>query len=139
MEESTQIQYPFLDFKSRLIYSFSNLIDQIVTTIVYSYISRDTNMIDNEELTNKLKAAVLYAILILAVTHGYSINKSERDEAKLIKNRFKEVFNLINSERALPIDKILDICYILAQSVNIFIKYEGQPLNPNNYRIRYGI
>jgi hypothetical protein len=139
MEESVQIQYPFLDFKSRLIYSFSNLIDQIVTTIVYSYISRDTNMIDNEELTNKLKAAVLYAILILAVTHGYSINKSERDEAKLIKNRFKEVFNLINSERALPTDKILDICYILAQSVNIFIKYEGQPLNPNNYRIRYGI
>jgi hypothetical protein len=139
MEESVQIQYPFLDFKSRLIYSFSNLIDQIVTTIVYSYISRDTNMIDNEELTNKLKAAVLYAILILAVTHGYSINKSERDEAKLIKNRFKEVFNLINSERSLPIDKILDICYILAQSVNIFIKYEGQPLNPNNYRIRYGI
>ncbi len=55
MEESTQLQYPFLDFKSRLIYGFSNLIDQIVTTIVYSYISRDTNMIDNEELTNKLK------------------------------------------------------------------------------------
>jgi hypothetical protein len=139
MEESTQLQYPFLDFKSRLIYSFSNLIDQIVTTIVYSYISRDTNMIDNEELTNKLKAAIIYAILILAVTHGYSINKNEREEAKDIKNRFKEVFNLINSERALPANKILDICYILAQSVNIFIKYEGQPLSPNNYRIRYGI
>jgi len=139
MEESVQLQYPFLDFKSRLIYSFSNLVDQIVASIVYSYISRDTSMIDNEELTNKLKAAVLYAILILAVTHGYSINKSERDEAKLIKNRFKELFNLINRERALSTDKILDICYILAQSANIFIKYEGQPLNPDNYRIRYGI
>jgi len=139
MEESVQLQYPVLDFKSRLIYSFSNLIDQIVASIVYSYISRDTNIIDNEELTNKLKAAVLYAILILAVTHGYSINKSERDEAKLIKNRFKELFNLINRERTLSTDKILDICYILAQSINIFIKYEGQPLNPNNYRIRYGI
>ncbi len=139
MDEPIQLQYPFLDFKNRLIYSFSNLIDQIVSTIVYSYISRDTNIIDNEELTNKLKAAIIYAILILAVTHGYSINKSERDEAKDIKNRFKEVFNLINSERALPVDKILDICYILAQSVNIFIKYEGQPLSPNNYRIRYGI
>jgi len=139
MEESVQLQYPVLDFKSRLIYSFSNLIDQIVASIVFSYISRDTNIIDNEELTNKLKAAVLYAILILAVTHGYSINKSERDEAKLIKNRFKELFNLINRERALSTDKILDICYILAQSINIFIKYEGQPLNPNNYRIRYGI
>ncbi len=113
MDEPIQLQYPFLDFKNRLIYSFSNLIDQIVSTIVYSYISRDTNIIDNEELTNKLKAAIIYAILILAVTHGYSINKSERDEAKDIKNRFKEVFNLINSERALPVDKILDICYIL--------------------------
>ncbi len=139
MEESIQLQYPFLDFKSRLIYSFSNLIDQIVTTIVYSYISRDTNMINNEELTNKLKAAVLYAILILAVTHGYSINKNEREDAKIIKNKFKEIFNLLNREHTLPTDKILDICYILAQSINIFIKYEGQPLNPNNYRIRYSI
>ncbi len=67
------------------------------------------------------------------------MNKNEREEAKDIKNRFKEVFNLINSERALPANKILDIWYILAQSVNIFIKYEGQPLSPNNYRIRYGI
>jgi len=90
------VQYPVLDFKSRLIYSFSNLIDQIVASIVYSYISRDTNMIDNEELTNKLKAAVLYAILILAVTHGYSISKKEREEAKAIKEHFKRLFNLIN-------------------------------------------
>jgi len=137
MEET--VQYPFLDFKSRLIYSFSNLIDQIVASIIFSYISRDTNIVNNEELTNKLKAAILYAILILAVTHGYSINKEERDEAKAIKNRFKEIFNLINREKTLPINTILDICYVLAQSVNIFIKYEGQPLSPNNYRIRYGI
>jgi len=137
MEET--VQYPFLDFKSRLIYSFSNLIDQIVASIIFSYISRDTNIVNNEELTNKLKAAILYAILILAVTHGYSINKEERDEAKAIKNRFKEIFNLINREKTLPINTILDICYVLAQSVNIFIKYEGQPLSPSNYRIRYGI
>jgi len=134
MEET--IYYQPIDFKSRLIYGFSNLIDQIVTSIIYSHISRDTNIIDNDELINKLKAAVLYAILILAVTHGYSISKIERQHAKEIKDYLKRLFNLINRERSLTTDIVLDICYVLAQSVNIFIKYEGQSLGPND-RVRY--
>ncbi len=138
MEET--VQYPYLDFKSRLIYSFGNLIDQIVMSIIHSYISHDTNMIDNEELMNKLKAAVLYAILILAVTHGYSISQKEREDAKKIKNELKNLFNLINSEQPLTADKILDICYVLTQCINIFIKYEGRPLGLDNrpkYEFRF--
>ena len=134
MEET--IYYQPIDFKNRLIYGFSNLIDQIVTSIIYSDISYDTNIIDNDELMNKLKAAVLYAILILAVTHGYSISKIERENAKKVKNYLKKLFILINREQSLTADVVLDICYVLAQSVNIFIKYEGQPLGPND-RFRY--
>jgi hypothetical protein len=135
MEEIIQ-QYPYLDFKTRLIYSFSNLIDQIVISLVHSYISRDTYIVDDEELINKLKAAIVYAILILASTHGYSISQKERMEAKEIKDHFKKLFKLIINKQQLTADTILDICYILAQSINIFIKYEGQPLSFRD-RIRY--
>jgi len=135
MEEIIQ-QYPHLDFKTRLIYSFSNLIDQIVISLVHSYISRDTYIVDDEELINKLKAAIVYAILILASTHGYSISQKERTEAKEIKDHFKKLFKLIIDKQQLTADTILDICYILAQSINIFIKYEGQPLSFRD-RIRY--
>ncbi len=75
MDENLQYTYQIPDLKTRFQIGFGNIIEQIIELLTYSDISADTKTFDNEELKNKLRAAISYALGLLASTWGYSLSK----------------------------------------------------------------
>ena len=72
---------------------FGNVIRQIVDLLTYSDISADTKTFDREELRNKLRAAISYALALLASTWGYSMSEQDQEGVKMAKAKLTALFN----------------------------------------------
>ncbi len=137
MDENLQYTYQISDLKTRFQIGFGNIIEQIIELLTYSDISADTKTFDNEKLKNKLRAAISYALGLLASTWGYSL--SEKTQADILRARIslKALFDAIITNSELTYPDLLDIYFTLIQQVSIILNY-GTPIpqpRTGNYEI----
>ncbi len=71
MDTNLQYSYQVPDLKTRFLIGFGNIMEQIIGLLTYSDISTDTQTFDDEELKSKLRAAIAYALGLLAATFGF--------------------------------------------------------------------
>jgi hypothetical protein len=137
MEETVQYTYQIPDLKTRFLIDFGNTIEQINTLLTYSDISVDTKTFDNEELKLKLRAAIGYALALLASTWGYSISEKTQEDIEQARLALLSLFNRIIMDPELTYIDLLNIYYLLIQQVSIILNY-GTPIprpRTNNYEI----
>jgi len=137
MDTNLQYSYQIPDLKTRFQIDFGNIIEQIVELLTYSDVSTDTRTFDNEELKNKLRAAISYALGLLASTSGYSMSEKIQRDVLTAKNTLIALFNAIIIKPQLTYIDLLDIYFELIQKVSIILNY-GTPIpqpRTGNYEI----
>jgi len=137
MDETTQYVYQVPDLKVIFLMDFGNVIRQIVDLLTYSDISADTKTFDREELRNKLRAAISYALALLASTWGYSMSEQDQEGVKMAKAKLTALFNRVVSNSQLTYLELLDIYFTLIQQISIILNYKTpvpRP-RPGNYEI----
>jgi hypothetical protein len=137
MDENLQYAYQIPDLKTRFQIGFGNIIEQIIELLTYSDISADTKTFDNEELKNKLRAAISYAMGLLASTWGYSLSEKTQADILRAKESLKALFDTIITNTELTYPNLLDIYFTLIQQVSIILNY-GTPIpqpRTGNYEI----
>jgi hypothetical protein len=116
---------------------FGNIIREIVSLLTYSGISADTKTFDDEELKYKLRAAIGYALALLASTLGYSMSAKTQRDVQIAKESLKALFDRIVTDPELTYPELLDIYFALIQVVSIILNY-GTPIpqpRTGNYEI----
>jgi len=137
MDTNLQYSYQIPDLKTRFQIDFGNIIEQIVELLTYSDVSTDTRTFDNEELKNKLRAAISYALGLLASTSGYSMSEKIQRDVLTAKNTLIALFDAIMIKPQLTYIDLLDIYFELIQKVSIILNY-GTPIpqpRTGNYEI----
>jgi len=137
MDTNLQYSYQIPDLKTRFQIDFGNIIEQIVELLTYSDVSSDTRTFDNEELKNKLRAAISYALGLLASTWGYSMSAKVQQDVLVAKNTLIALFDAIMINPELTYIDLLDIYFELIQKVSIILNY-GTPIpqpRTGNYEI----
>jgi len=127
MDTNLQYTYSIPDLKTRFQIGFGNIIEQIIELLTYSDISTDTETFDNEELKNKLRAAISYALGLLASTWGYSMSEKTQRDVLIAKESLKALFDRIVKDPELTYLDLLDIYFELIQKVSIILNY-GTPM-----------
>lgn len=127
MDTSLQYSYQFTDLKTMFQIDFGNVIREIVGLLTYSDISSDTKTFDNEELKSKLRAAISYALALLASTWGYSMSAKVQKDVFIAKESLKILFNRVVSDSEITYLELLDIYFTLIQQVSIILNY-GTPI-----------
>jgi hypothetical protein len=127
MDTNLQYTYSISDLKTRFQIGFGNIIEQIIELLTYSDISTDTETFDNEELKNKLKAAISYALGLLASTWGYSMSERTQRDVLIAKESLKALFDRIVKDPEITYPDLLDIYFELIQKVSIILNY-GTPI-----------
>jgi hypothetical protein len=127
MDTNLQYTYSIPDLKTRFQIGFGNIIEQIIELLTYSDISTDTETFDNEELKNKLKAAIGYALGLLASTWGYSMSERTQRNVLIAKESLKALFDRIVKDSEITYPDLLDIYFELIQKVSIILNY-GTPI-----------
>ena len=137
MDTNLQYSYQIPDLKIRFQFDFGNIIEQIVELLTYSDISTDTGTFDNEELKNKLRAAISYALGLLASTWGYSMSARVQQDILMAKESLIALFDAIMTNPELTYIDLLNIYFTLIQQVSIILNY-GTPIpqpRTGNYEI----
>ena len=137
MDTNLQYSYQIPDLKTMFQIDFGNIIRDIVSALTYSDISIDTRTFDNEELKNKLRAAIAYALGLLASTSGYSMSKKVQQDVLMAENSLIALFNAIVTKPELTYIDLLNIYFELIQKVSIILNY-GTPIpqpKTGNYEI----
>jgi hypothetical protein len=137
MDENLQYTYQIPDLKIRFQIGFGNIIEQIIELLTYSDISADTQTFDDEELKNKLRAAIGYALGLLASTWGYSMSKKVQEDVLMAKEALIALFDAIITNPELTYPDLLNIYFTLIQQVSIILNY-GTPIpqpRTGNYEI----
>ena len=137
MDTNLQYSYQIPDLKTRFQIDFGNIIEQIVELLTYSDISADTGTFDNEELKNKLRAAISYALGLLASTWGYSMSAKVQQDVLMAKKSLIALFNALITNPELTYIDLLEIYFTLIQQVSIILNY-GTPIpqpRTGNYEI----
>ena len=137
MDTNLQYSYQIPDLKTRFQIDFGNIIEQIVELLTYSDISTDTRTFDNEELKNKLRAAISYALGLLASTWGYSMSEKTQRDVLTAKKALIALFDAIMTNPELTYIDLLNIYFTLIQQVSIILNY-GTPIpqpRTGNYEI----
>jgi len=137
MDTNLQYSYQIPDLKTRFQIDFGNIIEQIVELLTYSDISTDTGTFDNEELKNKLRAAISYALGLLASTWGYSMSARVQQDILMAKESLIALFDAIMTNPELTYIDLLNIYFTLIQQVSIILNY-GTPIpqpRTGNYEI----
>jgi hypothetical protein len=137
MDTNLQYSYQIPDLKIRFQIGFGNIIEQIVELLTYSDIYEDTETFDNEELKNKLRAAISYALGLLASTWGYSMSAKVQQDVLIAKESLKALFSRIVTDPEITYPDLLDIYFELIQKVSIILNY-GTPIpqpRTGNYEI----
>ena len=137
MDTNLQYSYQIPDLKTRFQIDFGNIIEQIVELLTYSDISTDTGTFDNEELKNKLRAAISYALGLLASTWGYSMSAKVQQNVLIAKESLIALFDAIMTNPELTYIDLLNIYFTLIQQVSIILNY-GTPIpqpRTGNYEI----
>jgi len=137
MDTNLQYSYQIPDLKTRFQIDFGNIIEQIVELLTYSDVSSDTRTFDNEELKNKLRAAISYALGLLASTLGYSMSAKVQQDILMAKNTLIALFDAIITYPELTYIDLLGIYFELIQKVSIILNY-GTPIpqpRTGNYEI----
>jgi hypothetical protein len=137
MDTNLQYSYQIPDLKIRFQFDFGNIIEQIVELLTYSDISTDTGTFDNEELKNKLRAAISYALGLLASTWGYSMSAKVQQNVLIAKESLIALFDAIMTNPELTYIDLLNIYFTLIQQVSIILNY-GTPIpqpRTGNYEI----
>ena len=137
MDETVQYTYQIPDLKTRFLIDFGNTIEQINALLTYSDISSDTKTFDNDELKLKLRAAIGYALALLASTWGYSISEKTQEDIEQARRALVSLFNRIIIDSELTYIDLLNIYYLLIQQVSIILNY-GTPIprpRTGNYEI----
>jgi hypothetical protein len=137
MDTNPQYTYAIPDLKTMFQIDFGNIIREIVSLLTYSDISTDTRTFDNEELKNKLRAAIAYALGLLASTWGYSMSAKVQQDVLIAKESLKALFDRIVRDPELTYPDLLDIYFELIQKVSIILNY-GTPIpqpRTGNYEI----
>jgi hypothetical protein len=137
MDTTLQYSYQIPDLKTRFQIDFGNIIEQIVELLTYSDISTDTGTFDNEELKNKLRAAISYALGLLASTWGYSMSAKVQQDVLIAKESLITLFDAIMTNPELTYIDLLNIYFTLIQQVSIILNY-GTPIpqpRTGNYEI----
>jgi hypothetical protein len=127
MDTNQQYTYAIPDLKTMFQIDFGNIIREIVSLLTYSDISTDTRTFDNEELKNKLRAAIAYALGLLASTWGYSMSAKVQQDVLIAKESLKALFDRIVTDPELTYPDLLDIYFELIQKVSIILNY-GTPI-----------
>ena len=127
MDTSLQYSYQFTDLKTMFQIDFGNVIREIVGLLTYSDISSDTKTFDNEELKSKLRAAISYALALLASTWGYSMSAKVQKDVFIAKESLKTLFDRVVSDSEITYPELLDIYFTLIQQVSIILNY-GTPI-----------
>jgi len=137
MDTNLQYSYQIPDLKTRFQIDFGNIIEQIVELLTYSDISTDTGTFDNEELKNKLRAAISYALGLLASAWGYSMSERVQQDVLIAKESLIALFDAIMTNPELTYIDLLNIYFTLIQQVSIILNY-GTPIpqpRTGNYEI----
>jgi hypothetical protein len=137
MDTNLQYSYQIADLKTMFQIDFGNIIREIVSLLTYSDISIDTQTFDNEELKNKLRAAIAYALGLLASTWGYSMSERTQRDVLIAKESLKALFDRVVRDPELTYPDLLDIYFELIQKVSIILNY-GTPIpqpRTGNYEI----
>jgi hypothetical protein len=137
MDTNLQYSYQIPDLKTRFQIDFGNIIEQIVELLTYSDVSTDTRTFDNEELKNKLRAAVSYALGLLASTSGYSMSEKVQEDVLIAKKSLIALFDALITNPELTYIDLLEIYFTLIQQVSIILNY-GTPIpqpRTGNYEI----
>jgi len=135
----TTLQYPYQipDLKTLFLIDFGNIVREIVSLLTYSGISADTKTFDEEELKNKLRAAIAYALGLLASALGYSMSAKTQQDVQIAKESLKALFDRIVTDPEITYPDLLDIYFELIQVVSIILNY-GTPIpqpRTGNYEI----
>jgi hypothetical protein len=137
MDTNLQYSYQIVDLKTMFQIDFGNIIRDIVSLLTYSGISTDTKTFDDEELKYKLRAAIGYALALLASTWGYSMSAKTQRDVQVAKESLKALFDRIVTDPELTYPDLLDIYFALIQVVSIILNY-GTPIpqpRTGNYEI----
>jgi hypothetical protein len=137
MDTNLQYSYQIADLKTMFQIDFGNIIREIVSLLTYSGISADTKTFDDEELKYKLRAAIGYALALLASTLGYSMSAKTQRDVQIAKESLKTLFDRIVTDPELTYPELLDIYFALIQVVSIILNY-GTPIpqpRTGNYEI----
>ena len=137
MDTNLQYSYQIIDLKTMFQIDFGNIIREIVSLLTYSDISADTRTFDNEELKNKLRAAISFALGVLASTWGYSMSAKTQRDVLIAKNTLIALFDRIVRDPELTYIDLLNIYFELIQKVSIILNY-GTPIpqpRTGNYEI----
>ena len=137
MDTNLQYSYQIPDLKTRFQIDFGNIIEQIVELLTYSDVSTDTRTFDNEELKNKLRAAISYALGLLASAWGYSMSERVQQDVLIAKESLIALFDAIMTNPELTYIDLLNIYFTLIQQVSIILNY-GTPIpqpRTGNYEI----
>jgi hypothetical protein len=137
MDTNLQYSYQISDLKTMFQIDFGNIIREIVSLLTYSDISSDTRTFDSEELKNKLRAAISFALGLLASTSGYSMSKKVQQDVLVAKNALIALFDKIVRDSELTYIDFLNIYFELIQKVSIILNY-GTPIpqpRTGNYEI----
>jgi hypothetical protein len=127
MDTNLQYSYQIPDLKTMFLIDFGNIIREIVSLLTYSDIFTDTETFDSEELKNKLRAAIAYALGLLASTWGYSLSEKTQRDVLIAKESLKALFNRIVKDPEITYPDLLDIYFELIQQVSIILNY-GTPI-----------
>ncbi len=90
-----------------------------------------------KDLKNKLRAAISYAMGLLASTRGYSLSEKTQADILRAKESLKALFDTIITNTGLTYPNLLDIYFTLIQQVSIILNY-GTPIpqpRTGNYEI----
>jgi hypothetical protein len=127
MDTNLQYSYQIPDLKTMFLIDFGNIIREIVSLLTYSDIFTDTETFDSEELKNKLRAAISYALGLLASTWGYSLSERTQRDVLIAKESLKALFDRIIKDPEITYSDLLDIYFELIQKVSIILNY-GTPI-----------
>ena len=127
MDTNQQYTYAIPDLKTRFLIGFGNIMEQIIGLLTYSDISADTQTFDDEELKSKLRAAIAYALGLLASTWGYSISAETQKAVLTAKKSLISLFDRIVTDPGLTYTDLLNIYFELVQKANIILNY-GTPI-----------
>ena len=127
MDTNTQYSYMISDLKTMFQIDFGNVIREIVGLLTYSGISSDTKTFDDEELKYKLRAAIGYALALLASTWGYSIDAKTQAAVEVAKESLISLFDRLVTDPEITYPDLLDIYFELIQKVSIILNY-GTPI-----------
>jgi hypothetical protein len=127
MDTNLQYSYQIPDLKTMFLIDFGNIVREIVSLLTYSDIFTDTETFDSEELKNKLRAAISYALGLLASTWGYSLSERTQRDVLIAKESLKALFDRIIKDPEITYSDLLDIYFELIQKVSIILNY-GTPI-----------